>query len=75
MKKGGTQAPVKRKTAGHKVGDKVRCISAASSWFKVGQVYDVVAHPVSQLASVVGTDGLHDELCMVASRFESHGGR
>ena len=48
----GTQAPTKRKTGLVKIGDKVICRVAESPWYKVGQVYDVVAHPKSGLTSV-----------------------
>lgn len=71
MHKGGTQAPVRRKTAGHKIGDKVRCIHAATNWHRVGSVSEVVPHPVSGLPSVQARDGMYDELVMCSSRFEA----
>lgn len=71
MNKGGTQAPVKRKTSGHKIGDTVRCISSGSSWHKVGDIHTVVEHPNSGLPSVPASDGFFDELVMAVSRFES----
>lgn len=70
MSKGGTQAPVKRKTAGHVVGDKVKCILAGSSWHELGRISDVVEHPRTGLPSVLAKDGHHDELCMCTSKFE-----
>lgn len=71
MSKGGTQAPVKRKTSGHKIGDTVRCISAGSSWHKVGDIKTVVEHPTSGLPAVLASDGFYDELAMAVSRFEA----
>ncbi len=68
--KGGTSAPVKRKTAGHQIGDTVVCISAGSTWHKVGRKTVVEAHPRTGLASVPALDGHHDELCMCTSKFE-----
>ena len=70
MSKGGTQAPVKRKTSGHKIGDRVRCISSGSPWHKVGDEHVVVEHPSSGLPSVPASDGYFDELVMAVSRFE-----
>lgn len=68
--KGGTKQPIKRKTAGFRVGDKIRCISPASRWYTLNKEYEVVEHPVSFLAAVQGADGLYDELIMIMSKFE-----
>lgn len=70
MDKGGTKQPIKRKTSGFKVGDKVRCVSASSRWYTVGEVYEVVEHPKSLLPAVRASDGLYDEMLMIVSKFE-----
>lgn len=70
VKTGGTQAPIKRKTSGFKVGDRVRCIAANSRWYTVGEEYDVVEHPISFLPSVRASDGFYDEMIMIMSKFE-----
>ena len=68
--KGGTKVPVGRKTAGHKIGDRVVCVLSKSSWHKVGRESVVVAHPRTGEPSVEALDGFFDELCMVGSKFE-----
>lgn len=70
MDKGGTKQPTKRKTSGFKIGDRIRCIAANSQWYSVGKEYEVVPHPKSQLPSVQASDGLYDEMVMIASKFE-----
>lgn len=52
------------------MGDTVRCIHAASSWYTVGQEYQVVPHPVEGSRSVQGSDGHYDMLSLVVSKFE-----
>lgn len=70
MKTGGTQVPTKRKTSGHTIGDKVRCIVSESPWHKVGDTHTVVEHPRTGLPAVPASDGFFDELCICVSRFE-----
>jgi len=71
MTKGGTTAPTRRKTAGHKIGDTVKCCFSGSPWHTLNRVSDVVAHPTTGLASIVALDGEHDDLCLCSSRFEA----
>lgn len=52
------------------IGDQVSCTHAASPWYTVNKVYDVVAHPETGVNSVIGSDGLHDMLSMCVSKFE-----
>lgn len=56
--------------ASFKVGDKVVCYYAASFWFSVGEIYDVVPHPENKHPSVQASDGFYDLLSMTISRFE-----
>lgn len=70
MSKGGTKAPVGRKSSGFVVGDTVSCTLAASSWHAVGRESVVVPHPRTGLASVEALDGHFDEFVMVVSKFE-----
>lgn len=51
-------------------GDKVVCTFAATTWYEVNHVYDVVDHPEFGTPSVVGSDGLHDQLSFCMSQFE-----
>lgn len=53
-----------------KIGDTVRCTSAASNWFTVGQCYLVVKHPDNGYSAVKASDGLYDLLSMASSKFE-----
>ena len=55
----------------HKIGSKVICTHAATSWFKVGQIYEVVAHPETDAPSVIAKDGLYDMLSLCVSKFAS----
>lgn len=52
-----------------KIGDKVVCEYAATTWYTPGKVYDVVAHPEFNTPSVQGSDGLHDQLAYCMSQF------
>lgn len=53
-----------------KIGDTVRCTHAATSWYKVGNEYKVLSHPVEKVPSVKGGDGFYDILSMCVSKFE-----
>lgn len=52
-----------------KIGMKVACTHAATSWYQVNKVYDVVPHPETGKASVQGSDGLYDMLSLCSSQF------
>lgn len=52
------------------IGKKVVCTYAASSWYKVGDVYDVVKHPETGGPAVKARDGFLDLPSLVSSKFE-----
>lgn len=52
------------------LGDQVYCTHAASAWYTVNKIYEVVAHPETGVNSVIGSDGHHDMLSMCSSKFE-----
>lgn len=70
MKTGGTQAPVRRKTSGFKVGDTVVCIGPKTIFYKKDEEYEVVSHPEYGNPCIQCRDGLYDMMSMVSSTFE-----
>lgn len=51
------------------VGNKVHCTHAATKWYTVGKIYDVVAHPENGHPAVLASDGHYDLLSMAISQF------
>jgi len=59
-----------RKTPKFVIGSKVRCTHAATSDYRVGDVYDVVEHHETGGPSIKARDGFLDLPSLVISKFE-----
>jgi len=53
-----------------KVGDLLRCTHAATSAYRVDEIYEVVKCPNNGVAAIKARDGFLDLLSMVVSKFE-----
>ena len=62
-----------KKTPKFAVGSKVRCTHAATSAYRVGDIYDVVKHHETGGPSIKARDGFLDLPSLVISKFEPVG--
>lgn len=53
-----------------RIGDKVKCTHAQTSFYRVGEIYDVVQHTEAQLPAIKARDGFLDLPDLVMSKFE-----
>ena len=60
-----------KRTPKYVIGKQVRCTHAATSAYRTGDLYDVVAHPEGGGPVIKARDGFLDYPSLVISKFES----